>query len=722
MSDISEGPINILKRATGFLSFWDKMAPANMKLEKGHILVYIKTDADSETIQLFRDIDLTEREYQIRVVSEYDNCLALVYMVDDKEVTEFEFQTPSEKLMISWMKYIVRSPLELMNELPRFDSLELVSNFNHRKSVTIGRRQLHKRPSLSQIVHTIVVVRRILRVCREKAKNKAAQKIQARYRAHRQRKQYRNLRQAVIKIQSRQRMRMAKVAFELMIMQGKIGKLHPSRTRIITEIYTTEENYVEQLEAVCKIYLKPLKSLTEKAGITSEQVNIIFCNIDEILEYHKEFLAELKPIVADWNETSKISPSFMKMTQWLTIYTKYCNNFDDAKIMLSKCHKNPQFMAFLNTVDSMKALKKQDLDSFLILPVQRIPRYELLLKDVIKKTWPSHPDLEGLERASQRIKDCAKQINRSKSYAESKHRLLSLQTQLSGSHQKITTASSMGSMQFTQAEDLEADYIGEGPLMYAEAEKVMVSAPPKSAELDIDSMLAGDDNEGFTPHMEIKSVGPNLPIYAFLFRHSLVLTKRSKPSDMLSMLSHKKDKKSTFKYGVFLNISLERAAVELQNEKDNRKEIEPTIILTEADGKIHKLIADSLESKKKWFQDIKEALEKQERVTTTDTASIGRDSHGSGNMFPLVTIEFPDEERAQSESSPTSVTASQSLERSNSRAGSRPDLTKLKSPAILRKFFKSSETMTDGIKKEDHATEKPMKLQRKVTGSGLLSP
>ena len=44
------------------------------------------------------------------------------------------------------------------------------------------------------------------------------------------------------------------------------------------------------------------------------------------------------------------------------------------------------------------------LDSFLITPVQRIPRYLLLLQEILKKTPDTHPDHEGLKLA---VKDMA---------------------------------------------------------------------------------------------------------------------------------------------------------------------------------------------------------------------------------------------------------------------------------------------------------------------------
>jgi len=62
----------------------------------------------------------------------------------------------------------------------------------------------------------------------------------------------------------------------------------------------------------------------------------------------------------------------------------------------------------------MKKVKGHEMDlleSLLITPVQRIPRYEMLLKDLLKHTWPSHPDHQDLVLALSKIQSTAKYNN-----------------------------------------------------------------------------------------------------------------------------------------------------------------------------------------------------------------------------------------------------------------------------------------------------------------------
>jgi hypothetical protein len=65
-------------------------------------------------------------------------------------------------------------------------------------------------------------------------------------------------------------------------------------------------------------------------------------------------------------------------------------------------------------------------------PVQRIPRYELLITELKKNTTPNHADYTSLEEAQQNIQIIAKSINESKKQAENREKILSIQGALEG--------------------------------------------------------------------------------------------------------------------------------------------------------------------------------------------------------------------------------------------------------------------------------------------------
>jgi len=54
---------------------------------------------------------------------------------------------------------------------------------------------------------------------------------------------------------------------------------------------------------------------------------------------------------------------------------------------------------------------KLGLDQLLIKPVQKIPRYELLIQRLLKHTDPTHPDYELLQAAQKEVHELVVKIN-----------------------------------------------------------------------------------------------------------------------------------------------------------------------------------------------------------------------------------------------------------------------------------------------------------------------
>lgn len=67
-------------------------------------------------------------------------------------------------------------------------------------------------------------------------------------------------------------------------------------------------------------------------------------------------------------------------------------------------------------------LRSLTLEDLLMMPIQRMPRYELLLHSMLKSTPPSHPDHALLASAHKGIQGLCCAFNASKSDAEKRHR------------------------------------------------------------------------------------------------------------------------------------------------------------------------------------------------------------------------------------------------------------------------------------------------------------
>uniref|UniRef100_W5L297 Rho guanine nucleotide exchange factor 17 n=1 Tax=Astyanax mexicanus TaxID=7994 RepID=W5L297_ASTMX len=168
-------------------------------------------------------------------------------------------------------------------------------------------------------------------------------------------------------------------------------------------------------------YMKPLKQPDNSPLCDPSLVDEMFYQIPEILEHHELFLEQVLICVNDWHDRQIIGQllvqSFSKEIL-ANIYSAYIDNFLNAKdaVRIAKEAK-PAFMKFLE--QNMRENKeKQALGDLMIKPVQRIPRYELLVKDLLKHTPEDHPDHPFLLDAQKNIKRLAEKINKGRRNAE----------------------------------------------------------------------------------------------------------------------------------------------------------------------------------------------------------------------------------------------------------------------------------------------------------------
>uniref|UniRef100_A0A7S4P642 DH domain-containing protein n=1 Tax=Paramoeba aestuarina TaxID=180227 RepID=A0A7S4P642_9EUKA len=104
------------------------------------------------------------------------------------------------------------------------------------------------------------------------------------------------------------------------------------------------------------------------------------------------------------------------------MYTAYGQGYQPALDQYNTLMKeNPKFGELLNQYRGGKPLT---LEHLLIMPVQRVPRYNLLLSDFLKKTDPSHPDYQDIDLAIKAVEEAAAHMNQTMRKAEQMTRLV----------------------------------------------------------------------------------------------------------------------------------------------------------------------------------------------------------------------------------------------------------------------------------------------------------
>uniref|UniRef100_A0A8C9VEA4 non-specific serine/threonine protein kinase n=1 Tax=Scleropages formosus TaxID=113540 RepID=A0A8C9VEA4_SCLFO len=162
------------------------------------------------------------------------------------------------------------------------------------------------------------------------------------------------------------------------------------RHYVLLELVETERDYVRDLGLVVEGYMARMK----EEGVPDDMKGkdkIVFGNIHQIYDWHKDFfLGELEKCLED---PDRLAPLFVKHERRLHMYIVYCQNKPKSEHIVSE---------YIDTY--FEDLKQRlghrlQITDLLIKPVQRIMKYQLLLKDFLKFSKKAGIDSAEMEKA-----------------------------------------------------------------------------------------------------------------------------------------------------------------------------------------------------------------------------------------------------------------------------------------------------------------------------------
>ncbi|XP_054897787.1 triple functional domain protein isoform X1 [Poeciliopsis prolifica] len=162
------------------------------------------------------------------------------------------------------------------------------------------------------------------------------------------------------------------------------------RHYVLLELVETERDYVRDLGSVVEGYMSRMK----EEGVPDDmrgKDKMVFGNIHQIYDWHKDFfLGELEKCLED---PERLAPLFVKQERRLHMYIVYCQNKPKSEHIVSE---------YIDTY--FEDLKQRlghrlQITDLLIKPVQRIMKYQLLLKDLLKVSKKAGADTTELEKA-----------------------------------------------------------------------------------------------------------------------------------------------------------------------------------------------------------------------------------------------------------------------------------------------------------------------------------
>ncbi|XP_062845674.1 uncharacterized protein plekhg4 [Trichomycterus rosablanca] len=165
---------------------------------------------------------------------------------------------------------------------------------------------------------------------------------------------------------------------------------------IVDEMVTTEREYVRSLRYIIDHYFPEMERPDLPQDLRGKR-SVIFGNLEKLVDFHSQYF--LKELESCCNHPLRVSHCFLRHQDLFGMYALYSKNKPKSDLLLAS-HGNSFFRN-----KQLELEDKMDLASYLLKPIQRMSKYALLLKDLIKEVNEAQEqELSYLRAAAEMVK------------------------------------------------------------------------------------------------------------------------------------------------------------------------------------------------------------------------------------------------------------------------------------------------------------------------------
>ncbi|XP_059685867.1 pleckstrin homology domain-containing family G member 5 [Gavia stellata] len=162
----------------------------------------------------------------------------------------------------------------------------------------------------------------------------------------------------------------------------------------IWELLHTEATYIRKLKVITDLFLCCLLNLQESGLLCEVDAERLFGNIGEIIRLHRElWRSVMAPVLAKARQTGALLDpidfldGFKMFGSLFKPYVRYCMEEEGCmEYMRALLRDSELFRAYVTWAERHEQCSRLKLSDMLVKPHQRLTKYPLLLKSVLKKT------------------------------------------------------------------------------------------------------------------------------------------------------------------------------------------------------------------------------------------------------------------------------------------------------------------------------------------------
>ncbi|KAH9515623.1 hypothetical protein Btru_011574 [Bulinus truncatus] len=164
---------------------------------------------------------------------------------------------------------------------------------------------------------------------------------------------------------------------------------------IMSEMIQTERDYVRALQFITDHYVPELQRDDVPQMLRGKRT-VIFGNLEKIQQFHSQYF--LKQLESCQQQPFLVGQYFLQHETMFYLYALYNKNKPKSDTLMMEYGKDFFRQKQLELGDKM------DLSSYLLKPVQRMGKYALLLKQLLKECSETEPEYPELKAAEEMVK------------------------------------------------------------------------------------------------------------------------------------------------------------------------------------------------------------------------------------------------------------------------------------------------------------------------------
>ncbi|KAI7901263.1 CNH domain-containing protein [Cokeromyces recurvatus] len=221
-----------------------------------------------------------------------------------------------------------------------------------------------------------------------------------------------NLKQSHIQIKHEDNTRLWSQSIPENIVESTLP-IERKRQECIYELIYTEQDFVKDLQYVKDFWVEPLlsKDIIEESR-RKQFVKDVFYNISDVHRVNSKLAEALEKRQAEKYLVAHIGDIMFEHVCHFQTFVEYGAHQMIGKFTFElEKKRNPIFAKFVEETERKKESRKLELNGYLTKPTTRLGRYNLLLREILKRTPDNNPDKLAIPKVINIIKHYLEKVN-----------------------------------------------------------------------------------------------------------------------------------------------------------------------------------------------------------------------------------------------------------------------------------------------------------------------